>query len=56
MLMTKSQQLPLSEGLEQELLFSALSITSGEYEKFARKFLAQRRRKRRGGRGVAKRV
>ena len=44
-LMTKAQDLPLQEGLEQEVLLSGLSLQSGDYEKFAKSFLARRRRK-----------
>ncbi len=44
-LMTKAQDLPLQEGLEQEVLLSGLSLQSGDYEKFAKNFLARRRRK-----------
>lgn len=47
MLMTKAQDMPLKEGIEQELLYSALSITSGDYEKFAKKFYAERAKKKR---------
>jgi enoyl-CoA hydratase/carnithine racemase len=46
MLMTKAQDLPLQEGLEQEVLLSGLSLQSGDYERFAKRFLAQRRKKR----------
>lgn len=49
-LMTKAQDLPLQEGLEQEVLMSGLSLQSGDYEKFARRFLASRRRKTRRSR------
>ena len=44
-LMTKAQDLPLQEGLEQEVLLCGLSLQSGDYEKFAKSFLARRRRK-----------
>jgi enoyl-CoA hydratase/carnithine racemase len=46
MLMTKAQDMPLKEGIELELLYSALSITSGDYEKFAKKFYAERAKRK----------
>jgi enoyl-CoA hydratase/carnithine racemase len=49
MLMTKAQDLPLQEGLEQEVLFSGLSLQSGDYQRFARRFMARRRKKRVAG-------
>lgn len=41
LLMTKAQELPLQEGLEQEVLMCGLSLQSGDYERYARKFLAK---------------
>jgi enoyl-CoA hydratase/carnithine racemase len=45
MLLTKAGDLPLQEGLEQEVLLSALSIQSGDYQRFAKKFLKQQKQK-----------
>jgi enoyl-CoA hydratase/carnithine racemase len=48
MLMTKAQDLPLQEGLEQEVLLSGLSLQSGDYRRFAKRFAARRRRRATG--------
>lgn len=46
MLMTKAQDLPLKDGLELEQLFSEISLTSGFYEAYAKKFFAAKKDQR----------
>jgi enoyl-CoA hydratase/carnithine racemase len=45
MLMTKAQDLPLQEGLEQEVLLSGLSPQSGDYQRYAKRFAARRKKR-----------
>ncbi len=45
MLMTKAQDLPLKDGLELEQLYSEISLTSGYYESYAKRFIAGKKGK-----------